>query len=178
MSSSSTVVLKLFKATLPLFLKVSFPLLIFPVSTWQKHYSLSNLSQAPRAQTSGFSFLVAWNSLYYLFSPPNVYILTFSKTEPQTLPVLAQGIYYTIPEAEEDGQLLGGIVRDQHIRTQWQGNVFFSVAPTSWPPVTGCILTLPREKVTALVEEGKKWARQQSDSQSLYIIQIANIVYF
>lgn len=127
MSSSSTVVLKLLKATLPLFLKVSFPLLIFPVSTWQKHYSLSNLSQAPRAQTSGFSFLAAWNSLYYPFSPPNVYILTFSKTEPQTLPnsVLAQGIYYTLPEAEEYGQLLGGIVRDQHIRTQWQGNVFF-----------------------------------------------------
>lgn len=106
------------------FLKVSFPLLIFPVSTQQKHYSLSNLSQAPRAQTSGGVFC-SMKQFVLPFSSTNIYILIFSKTELQTLPVLAQRIYYTHPGAEENGQLLGGTVRDQHIQTQWQGNSFF-----------------------------------------------------
>lgn len=91
--------------------------------------------------------------------------------------MLAQRIYYTHLGAEEDGRPLGEIVRDKHIKTQWQGNSF-SVTPASRPPVTGCILTLLREKLTALVEEGQKGARQQCDSQSCYTIPIANIVYF
>lgn len=178
MSSSSTVVLKLFKTTLPLFFKKFH----FPFSSSQflpdksTIHSLTYL-KPPRAQTSGFRFLVACNSLYYIFSPPNVYILTFSKTEPQTLPVLAQGIYYTIPEAEEDGQLLGGIVRDQRIWTQWQGNIFFCgsyLLASSYRMYSDT----PQRESHCSSRGRKKWARQQSDSQSLYIIQIANIVYF
>lgn len=96
------------------------------------------------------------------------------KTECLTLSVLAQRINYTHLGAEEDGQLLGGTVGDQHIQTQQQGTGF-SVDPTYCPPVTGCILILPREKATAVVEEGKN---DQDNNLILHITQIANRVYF
>lgn len=68
------------------FKKVSFLLLIFLVSTWQKQHSLPALLQVPRAQTWGFAFFTVWNTLYYQFSSPNIYTLIFSvKSESQTL---------------------------------------------------------------------------------------------
>lgn len=96
------------------------------------------------------------------------------KTECLTLSVLAQRINYPHLGAEEDGQLLGGTVGDQHIQTQQQGTGF-SVDPTYCPPVTGCILILLREKATAVVEEGKN---DQDNNLILHITQIANRVYF
>lgn len=99
------------------FFLVSFPLLIFPVSSRQKNYSLFN-SQSSNIRVCCFFFFLSMKQfvLHYLFPSPNIYILIFSRSEPQT--TYAGSKYYTHLGAEGDGQPLDRIVADQHIQTQ------------------------------------------------------------